>query len=73
MIKTIGDYWRSCSDEELATNLLEFLVTLLVNAGISEDQINFAAEHAILVDFFGTEYGELEEEPDSSNGYSYLN
>ena len=73
MKKTIGDYWRSCSNEELATNLADFIVSLLVNAGIREDEINFAAEYSIFLEFFNTEYEEFASKSNSSNGYSYLN
>ena len=72
MIKTIGDYWRSCSNEELAANMVDFLVTLLVNAGISEKDIDMEAEYAILRDFFNTEYEDNNDSIISSNSFSYL-
>jgi hypothetical protein len=72
MIKTIGDYWRSCNNEELAANMVDFLVTLLVNAGISEKDIDMEAEYAILKDFFNTEYEDNNDSIISSNSFSYL-
>ncbi len=72
MTKTIGDYWRSCSNEELATNMVDFIISLLVNAGIDETLIDIETEYNIMLDFFNAEYDELPE-ASSSNGYSYIN
>lgn len=72
MIKTIGDYWRSCTNEELAANMVDFLVTLLVNAGLSEEYIDMEAEYAVLKNFFNTEYEDYSENNKSSNSFSYL-
>ena len=70
--KTIGDYWRSCTNEQLATNLVDFIISILVHAGIDEKEIDIATEYRIILDFFNTEYEELPEES-SVNGYSYIN
>lgn len=72
MVRTIGDYWRSCTNEELAVNMVDFLVTLLVNAGLSEEDIDMEAEYTILKNFFNTEYEDYSENNKSSNSFSYL-
>ena len=71
--KTIGDYWRSCSNEELATNMVDFLISLLVSAGIPEDEIDMITEYAIMQEFFNTEYDDVEDKKPTSNGFSYIN
>lgn len=72
MAKTIGDYWRSCSNEELATNMVDFFISMLTTAGISEDEIDIAQEYAIMLDFFNAEFEELPQSS-SNNGFSYIN
>lgn len=72
MVKTIGDYWRSCNNEELAANMVDFLVTLLVNSGVPEKDIDMEAEYVILRDFFNTEYEDNSSSSTSSNSFSYL-
>lgn len=71
MAKTIGDYWRSCNNSQLAMNMVDFLVSLLTNVGVNEEEINIEHEYTTMLDFFNTEYEELPEEK-STNGYSYI-
>lgn len=71
--KTIGDYWRSCNNDELATNMVDFIISLLVSAGVPEDEIDMLAEYAILKQFFDTEYEEADDVKPMSNGFSYIN
>lgn len=77
MIKTIGDYWRSCSNEELATNMVDFLMSLLSSAGISEDSIDMVREYDIMLEFFNAEYDDYDmtdHHPNNfSGGFSYIN
>lgn len=72
MAKTIGDYWRSCDNEALAMNLVDFLVNLLVSVGVSEKDIDLEFEYRIILDFFNAEFDELPDDS-SNNGYSYIN
>lgn len=73
--KTIGDYWRECNNEELASNLLDFITSMLIQAGVDEDEIDLISEYEILVNFFDTEYEEADEEHlnPSTGGFSYIN
>lgn len=77
MIRTIGDYWRSCSNEELATNMVDFLMSLLSSAGISEDSIDMVREFEVMLEFFNTEYDDeytMSDHPNNfSGGFSYIN
>lgn len=73
--KTIGDYWRGCTNEELANNMLDFIISMLTQAGISEEDLDMTSEYNILLNFFNTEYDEEEEEflNGSTGGFSYIN
>lgn len=73
MIKTIGDYWRECDNEGLASNMVDFFASLLVNAGVDADDIDLVEEYKVMLNFFNTEYESEEEVKPTSNGFSYIN
>ena len=52
-------------------NMVDFLVSLLTNVGLSETEIDIEHEYSTMLEFFNTEYEELPEEK-SINGYSYI-
>lgn len=74
MVKTIGDYWRECSNEKLASNMVDFLLSLLKSAGIPIENIDMLQEYNILLDFFDTEFEDEDGQVvPTSNGFSYIN
>ena len=71
MTKTIGDYWRECTNEQLAVNMVDFLISMFKGMGIDERDLDLPTEYEIMLDFFNEEFEELPEAK-SNNGYSYI-
>lgn len=70
MKQTLGDYWRQCSDEELATNMVDFLMELVNQMEIPLDDIDWAHEYNVFLSFFKTEYETGDN--NNSNKYEYI-
>ena len=52
---TVGDYWRECSDEELAELLTTFMFSICNILGLDTDRLNREAEIDHLVGYFSNE------------------
>lgn len=71
MKQTLGDYWRKCDNEELATNMVDFLMELMKQMDIPIEEIDWEHEYNVFLSFFNTEY-EVDGEESIGNKFTYV-